>query len=108
MVDLPGLSASTCQFLRQAERSRLLVFVISLKSHSPQQVYQSLKKELLKYDQKKSTQLNKKPCVVILTDEQLNDFKVESADWDCPVKKVCFSSINSQVVQGLLDEICKV
>ena len=107
LVDLPGLSASTCQFLRQAERSRLLIFVISLKSNSPYKVYQSLKTELLKSDQKNGTELNKKPRLVVLTDEQL-DFKVEPPLWDCPVKKVSSSSVNSQVVQELLDEISKV
>ena len=107
LVDLPGLSASTCQFLRQAERSRLLIFVISLKSNSPHKVYQSLKTELLKSDQKNGTELNKKPRLVVLTDEQL-DFKVEPPLWDCPVKKVSSSSVNSQVVQELLDEISKV
>ena len=108
LVDLPGLSASTCRFLRQAERARLLIFVISLKNKSPGEIYQFLKKELLKYDKKRATNLSKKPNLVVLTEDKQENFKVDPTSWNCPVKRVCFSSISSQMKQELLNEICQI
>ena len=109
LVDLPGLSTSTFKFLRQAERARLLVFVISLKSASPFETYQFLKKELLKYDKKQAASLSKKPNMVLLTgDGEEKKAQLDSNPWDCPIKQVNFSSINSQVKKELLDEICQI
>lgn len=108
LVNLPGLSTSTVKFLRQAERTRLLIFVISLKNKSPLGTYQFLKKELLKYDKKNTVNLSAKPRLVILTEDTEEDFKLNPNSWDCPVKRVCFPSLSSQMKQELLNEICQI
>ncbi|MYE07692.1 MAG: hypothetical protein F4X95_02950, partial [Oligoflexia bacterium] len=66
-VDLPGLSPSTRSFLKQAERAKIITFVVSLMDKDPFCSYQKLRKELLAYDQKKGSYLAQKPSFLLLT-----------------------------------------
>ena len=66
-VDLPGLSPSTRKFLKQAERTKVIIFVVSLLDEDPFYSYQNLKKELLIYDQKQGSELAQKPSFLLLT-----------------------------------------
>ena len=131
VVDLPGLSPSTRRFLRQAERTQLLLFIISLKNSSPFQSYQRLKAELLHYDQDQGSNLSKKPSLIVLTDEKQNTTENKPLKlWrfftvGSPINELKFERIlkkyktscsggqsalfNRQRIQELLDEIlCKV
>ncbi|MDE0119423.1 MAG: 50S ribosome-binding GTPase [Bdellovibrionales bacterium] len=67
VVDLPGLSSSTRRFLKQAERAKVITFVVSLMDKDPFCSYQNLRKELLSYDQKQGSYLTQKPFFVLLT-----------------------------------------
>ena len=109
LVDLPGLSASTLKFLRQAERAHLLIFVISLRDSSPQTIYKNLKTELLKYDQKNRAELSKKPRLIVFTGNKTDDFNTNYNFQDDLVKKIFFPIVNSKIKQELLDEIiCQI
>ena len=66
-VDIPGLSPSTTRFLKQAERAKIITFVISLTDKDPFCSYQRLRKELLFYDQKQGSHLAQKPSFLLLT-----------------------------------------
>ena len=66
LVDLPGLNLDSKKFLKQAEKARSLLFVISLKDKDPFLSYQSLIKTLIFYDKKQGTSLLKKPRFLLL------------------------------------------
>ena len=69
-VDLPGLSLSTQKFLKQAEKSKMIIFFVSLLDPNPFSSYEKLKKELSTYDKKHNTHLSRKPTVLLLTGEK--------------------------------------
>ena len=64
-VDLPGISSSTRKFLKQAERTKIILFVVSLTDKNPVATYQLLKKELLSYDQEHKSYLARKPSFLL-------------------------------------------
>ena len=69
-VDLPGLSLSTNKFLKQAEKSKMIIFFVSLLDVDPFSSYEKLKKELSSYDKKHKTCLSRKSAVLLLTGEK--------------------------------------
>ena len=69
-VDLPGISSSTIRFLKQAERSKMMLFVVSVDDDSPFDSYQYLRTELLKYDKKYNSSLIGKKTILILTGQK--------------------------------------
>ena len=109
IVDLPGLSSSTRKFLKQAERTKLIVFVVSLWDDKPFYSYQKLKKELLSYDQKQKSKLSHKKSILLIMGkkdqegiEKLKAFDKES------VNKICFFSLdNIKQINQLRTEILK-
>ncbi len=72
-VDLPGYNTHTRKFLKQAERTKIIIFVFSLISQNPFEDYLFLKKELKDYDNQHHCHLSKKPYFVILTTK--NEYK---------------------------------
>ena len=66
-VDLPGLSPHTEKFLTQAERAKIIVFVISFFSPSPFEEYLFLKTLLKTPRGRSQTSLIQKPGLVVLT-----------------------------------------
>ena len=75
LVDLPGMSSSTVRFLKQAERSKIIVFVISINDKDAFSSYQYLKKILRDYDEKYSSSLSSKRSLLILTGLQEPSFE---------------------------------
>ena len=86
IVDLPGLNpAGGNGFLKQAELSQKIIFVISLENNQdPFLLYQTLKKELLDYDKKNNSALHKKPSIVVLTGQKMMNKKIK---WDPVIVK---------------------
>ena len=70
LVDLPGLSSSTRKFLKQAEKTKIIIFVISLMDENPLKTYQKLREELLLHDQKHQTNLSKKSQFLVLSGKE--------------------------------------
>ena len=109
-VDLPGLSVSTKKFLKQAERSKIVIFVVSLMDENPFLSYERLKKELLSYDKKQNSNLSKKPSILVLTGEK-HSASIEKEKSFCkePIKTFSFFSIeNVKQLNKLFAEILKV
>lgn len=76
-VDLPGLSSHTISFLRQAERTKIILFFISLTDRDPWNQYQLLEQKLRYYDQQNKTNLCGKLKLVILKGEQIKNSQVK-------------------------------
>ena len=94
VVDLPGLDKTTKKYLRQAEKTKKLLFVISLEDQNPFLSYQSLIKILLSYDKEQNTTLLKKPRYLLLKGEKTADnIKKEQAFKE--VKKLSFFAESS-------------
>ena len=75
LVDLPGLSSHTLHFLRQAERTKIILFFISLTDENPWHQYQLLEQKLKHYDQQNKTSLCDKLKLILLKGEQISNFK---------------------------------
>ena len=109
-LDLPGLSPSTRKFLKQAERTKMIIFFVSLTDENPFASYQKLKKELSTYDQKYKSALTQKPCLLLLTGEK-NSVSIEKVNLfhKESVKKICFFSVNDvKQNKKLMNEILKM
>ena len=110
IVDLPGLSSSTRKFLKQAERTKLIVFVVSLWDEKPFYSYQKLKKELLSYDQKRKSNLSKKKSILLIIGkkDQEGIEKIKTFDKES-VNKIWFFSLDDvKKVNQLKSEILKL
>lgn len=95
-VDLPGLSPSTRKFLKQAEKTTIIVVVLSLTDINPFASYQKLRKELLAYDQKHKSCLIQKLSVLLLSGEK-NSSSLEKVKpfHKEPLKVFSFFSVNN-------------
>lgn len=109
-VDLPGLSRSTGKFLKQAERTKVIILMISLTAVNPFVSYQALKKEILSYDQKSHSYLSQKGFILLLTGkknpvtlEKIKPFNGVS------IKTISFFNQNdSEHIKELVNAILKV
>ena len=106
-VDLPGLGRSNKNFLRQAERSRTLLFVLSLAQEDPFAVYQDLKKKLLSYDREHKSRLSEKPSFVLLMGEKAGFSEKKRLFHKESVKIFSFPPWGRRM-QKLLEEIAKI
>lgn len=109
-VDLPGLSPSTRKFLKQSERTKIIILVVSLADEKPFSSYEKLKEELLSYDQKYSSNLIQKISLLLLTGKK--DFisikKMKFFD-KVSMRKISFFSIDdSSQIKELMDEVLKI
>ncbi len=89
-VDLPGLSPSTRKFLKQAERTKIIILMIPLKAADPFFSYQNLKQEILSYDQECNSNLSQKDFILLLRGEK-NSLTVEKIK---PFNKVSIKTIS--------------
>ncbi len=109
-VDLPGLSASTRKFLKQAEKTRVILFVVALTDDNPPASFRILEKELLSYDQKYKSNLINKPSLLLLMGEKnaASLAKVKSFHKE-PENVFAFFSVNdSENLKKLMDKIFKM
>ena len=106
-VDLPGLGCSNKNFLRQAERSQTLLFVLSLAQEDPFAVYQDLKKQLLSYDREHKTRLSEKPSFVLLMGEKAGFSEKKRLFYKESVKIFSFPPWGRRM-QKLIEEIAKI
>lgn len=109
-VDLPGLSRSTKKFLKQAERTKIIILIISLMEVSPFASYQTLREELLSYDREHNSYLNNKAVLLLLTGKKDPDSikKVKLFD-DISMQKFSFFSENDPVqLKKLMNTIKKL
>ena len=108
-VDLPGLSPSTRRFLKQAERTKLIMFVIYLSDNNTLSSYQKLREELFSYDQKQKSNLSQKKSLLLLIGkkDQEGVKKLRFFDKE-PINKICFFSLNDlEKLNQLKEEIIK-
>lgn len=110
IVDLPGLSPSTRRFLKQAERTQLIVFVVSLWEDKPFDSYQKLKKELLSYDQKQKSNLSNKNSILLILGkrDQKGIEKMKAFDKESVNKIWLLSLEDLEKIEQLKQEILKL
>ena len=79
LVDLPGLSKSSLKFLKQAERTKKLILLVSLEKEDPFLEYQELKEKIRLYDEtyKSSIKLKNKILLLIGDPTKENIHKVQ-------------------------------
>ena len=109
-VDLPGLSPSTRKFLKQAERTKIIILMVPLTETNPFASYQALKEELLSYDQKCNSNLNQKIFLLLLTGKKnpLSLRKMKFFD-EVSTKKLSFFSKNDpNQIKRLMGTISKM
>ena len=109
-VDLPGLGRSTKKFLKQAERTKIIMLMISLTEANPFVTYQNLKKELLSYDQEYNSNLSKKEFFLLLKGKKTpaSISKIKLFDKVSEKKMCCVSEKNSTQIQELIDTISEM
>ena len=102
VVDLPELTLRGHKFLRQAERTQTLLFVISLEDTDPFLSYQQLLKILKLYDTAQKTSLLKKNSLLLLKGERTaKNIKKEQA-FKQVQKLSFFSEKNPEDINKLL------
>ena len=109
LVDLPGISSSTKRFLKQAERTKIIILVISLTDKDPFASYQKLKKDILSYDKQYQSNLAHKLSFLLLMGKKdsVSVQKVKSF-YEDSIKKISFFSMEDpEKVKTLMDEILK-
>ncbi len=108
-VDLPGLSPSTRKFLKQAEKTKIIVFVLSLTDVNPFTSYQKLREELLFYDQKHKSCLTQKPSILLLSGEKNSSSLEKVEPFHKELLKIFyfFSVNNSNHLKNFRNEILK-
>ena len=109
-VDLPGLSRSTGKFLKQVERTKVIILMISLTAVNPFISYQALKKEILSYDQKNNSHLSQKDFILLLTGEKTSVTLEKIKPFEgVSIKKISFFNQNDPVhIRELTDTILTV
>ncbi len=70
LVDLPGLGPHSLKFLKQAERTKLVVAVLSLDDEDPLKSYQSVREYISHYDQENKTTLSTRPEILLVRSGQ--------------------------------------
>ena len=107
-VDLPGLSSHTIFFLRQAERTKIILFFVSLTDKDPWNQYQLLEQKLKYYDQQNKTNLYDKLKLVILKGEKINSSQIKMFyDQQLPVF-ILSSNKKIKVLKTFLSQIQKM
>ncbi len=107
-VDLPGISRSTLKFLKQAERTKNIFFVLSLEDEDSFLTYQKLRDHLFYYDKKNKSFLSTKPTsLVFMGRKELLPFSAKDLfQRENIIKKMLFFEPNQFIKSGkFTDEV---
>ena len=113
-ADIPGLIEGAAEgvglghsFLRHIRRTKILLHLVSVENKDPKKAYETIRKELGKYDKEL---LKKKEIVVLSKIDLLDKSKVKELEdkISSEVPILHLSSIDDELIKNVLDTVTKV